>query len=153
MLTIPKALAILSVGYISLTGCGPSFTTFPVDHFDIGEYLDEGAEIEVIQFSGMESAKPPYKHLVHLLVVHQENDTFNMLTLPGIALNAINESSKTWNFYPKSSFMGKSLFESKDLLENESVELNTVQCDKGFALDLSNNYKTVIGVLGKTTEP
>ncbi len=143
-----NTLTLFLVCIAIFTGCESKFTTVPLDSFEVGEHIQDGNEVTVIQFSGMESGKPPYKHLVHLLIVDQESqDTLNMLTLPGTALNAMAAPNKVWNFFSSTS---SSLFEADDLFEHSFSQVSTVQCDKTFKSDLNNTYKTVLGVLGKS---
>ena len=135
------------VAALGVLGCGDtSFTSVPLDHFHVQDgVLEEGAQIEVLTFSGMPDQNKEASYYIHMLIKSVETgDTLNLLTFnPGTLL--ANQNRQFLYLSEKSTLYQHMLAQ----FNVNGTPMDEVHLDKAFIPDIQNDYPAVIGILGR----
>lgn len=145
------------------SSCGSGYEFWDISKFHMNkEALQDNEEIKLIYTSQGPDSNTDLQYYIHLIVVSQKTgDTVNILTTADNGLT-INDKDKIFNYFNQDNDLFKisqiapeNLTKIKhvdDLSKIEVKKINKVARDPKFDDIADNNFPTVIGVIGTTTQ-
>ena len=147
-----------------LISCKEKYDFWNINIFKIEKSaLSDNEEVKLLYTSNGPDENQARKYYYHLIVISQKTgDTINVLTA---SQNGFNEDSinEVFNFYDDKNIItiithnkvDINSLSGKNVSETESIQLkkiNKVARDKDYDYLADNNYATVIGSIGKTSD-
>lgn len=144
--------------------CKKEYDFWDINKFKIEKNaLQDNEEIMLLYASNGPDENQEREYYYHLIVISQKTgDTINVLTT---SQNGFNKDSakEIFNFYDEKNFItiithnkiNMSSLNGKNVSETEKIKLkkiNKVARDNDFDYLADNNYPTVIGSIGKTSD-
>lgn len=150
---------------IILTSCGDQNEYWDISKFNIDETaLKDNEEIKLIYTSQTPDGNEDLKYYLHYVAVSQlTNDTVNILSTANFELKK-GDGDKVFNFFDKDNLASKiahislknlrSLDNSNisDVKNNKTKSIKYVIRNPKFDFIADNNFPTVIGSFGVTTD-
>lgn len=158
-----KKYIIITLVALVFASCGGKYKFWDISEFNMdSRALEDNEEIKILYFSQGPDDNEEKEYYMQLVVVSQKTgDTVNILTTVNHYLT-MDDKDKVFNFFNQDNFATKigqmdlknidDLKHIDDLANQPTQNITKVARDPEFDFVADNDYPTIIGSMGVTTE-
>jgi hypothetical protein len=157
-----NAIIFLVIMTFLMTSCGSKYEYWEISKFNIdNNALEDNEEIKLLYTSRGPDNNEDLEYYIHIIAISQKTgDTVNILTTADNGIT-IDDKDKIFNFLNKDNILTKLIQTDLDKLKDvkhiddlklpEMKKIEKVVRDPKFDHLAENNYPTIIGSIGTTT--